>query len=196
MGRNNSIKLNGCTFLPVAGGGEPELLLSHIKQRLKLVKLVLLFLAVWLGSETDVHAQLLKEKILIGRIEWVDLPEIKVKHKARIDTGAKTTSMHAKNIEEVMRGGELFVKFITEDDEGKPIEVTRKVDTTQKVANAGGSVMKRYVIKEKVKMGNIEREVSVNLNDRSKMDYKFLVGRNLLLGRFIVDVARSHVLGD
>lgn len=124
------------------------------------------------------------------------MPELKIKHKARIDTGAKTTSLHAVNIEEVEQRGELFVKFQTLDGEGKTVEVVRKVDTTQKVSNTSGFVSKRYVIKEKIKMGNIEREVLVNLNDRSKMDYKFLVGRNLLLGRFIVDVARSHVLGD
>ena len=145
---------------------------------------------------SPVFAQLLKEKVLIGRVEWVELPDVKIKHKARIDSGAKTTSMHAVNIEEVDQRGELFVKFQTLDSENKVVEVVRKVDTIQKVSNTSGFVSRRYVIKEKVKMGNIEREVLINLNDRSKMDYKFLVGRNLLLGRFIVDVARSHVLGD
>jgi len=143
-----------------------------------------------------VHAQLLKEKVIIGRIEWVEFPELKLKFKARIDTGAKTTSLHASNIEEVLQNGELFVKFQTTTPEGKPVVLTRKVDTTQKVSNTAGFVSKRYVIKEKVKMGDIEREVLLNLNDRGGMDYKILVGRNLLLGRFIVDVARSHVLGD
>ena len=57
-------------------------------------------------------------------------------------------------------------------------------------------ISKNTIIKEKIKMGDIEREVLINLNDRTKMEYKFLVGRNVLLGRFIVDVARSHVLGD
>ncbi len=150
---------------------------------------------IW-GYIPNTRAQLLKEKVLIGRIEWVSMPELKIKHKARIDTGAKTTSMHAVNIEEVEQRGELFVKFQTLDSEGKTVEVVRKVDTTQKVSNTAGLVSKRYVIKEKIKMGSIEREVNINLNDRTKMDYKFLVGRNLLLGRFIVDVARSHVLGD
>jgi hypothetical protein len=150
---------------------------------------------IW-GFIPNTRAQLLKEKVLIGRIEWVSMPELKIKHKARIDSGAKTTSMHAVNIEEVEQRGELFVKFQTIDSEGKTVEVVRKVDTTQKVSNTAGLVSKRYVIKEKIKMGSIEREVNINLNDRTKMDYKFLVGRNLLLGRFIVDVARSHVLGD
>ncbi len=158
------------------------------------MKVIFLFILVFL-SEASV-AQLLKEKVLIGRVEWVELPELKLKHKARIDSGAKTTSLHAVNIEEVEQRGELFVKFQTVDLEGKKVDLLRKVDTTQRVSNTAGMISKRYVIKEKVKMGSIEREILINLNDRSGMDYKFLVGRNLLLGRFIVDVARSHVLGD
>lgn len=158
------------------------------------MKVIFLFLLVFLSFDSG--AQLLKEKVLIGRVEWVELPELKFKHKARIDTGAKTTSLHAVNIEEVEQRGELFVKFQTVDSDGRKVDLLRKVDTTQKVSNTAGTVSKRYVIKEKVKMGTLEREILINLNDRSGMDYKFLVGRNLLLGRYIVDVARSHVLGD
>jgi len=139
---------------------------------------------------------MMRDKILIGRVEWVEIPALKIKQKARIDTGAKTTSMHATNIEEVEQRGELFVKFQVQDSEGKTIEMVRKVDTTQKVSNTSGAVSKRYVIKEKIKLGKIEKEILINLNDRTQMEYKFLIGRNVLLGRFIVDVARSHVLGD
>ncbi len=160
------------------------------------MKIKFLVLGILLFSSFPSGAQLLREKLLIGRIEWVDLPEIKVKQKARIDTGAKTTSLHAINIEEVDQRGELFVKFQTLNAGGKIIELVRKVAATQKVSNTAGLVSRRYVIKEKIKIGSIEREVLINLNDRTNMDYKFLVGRNVLLGRFIVDVARSHVLGD
>lgn len=158
------------------------------------LKVIFLIFFVFLSLNSE--AQLLKEKVLIGRVEWVELPELKIKHKARIDSGAKTTSIHAINIEEVEQRGELFVKFQTVDSEGRRVDLLRKVDTTQRVSNTAGAVTKRYVIKEKVKMGSLEREILINLNDRSGMDYKFLVGRNLLLGRYIVDVARSHVLGD
>lgn len=160
------------------------------------MKVLFLFIALMLGTVQDSPAQLLKEKVLIGRVEWVELPELKIKLRSRIDTGAKTTSMHAINITEIHQQGDLYIKFQTENGEGKTIEVTRKVDTTQRVANTAGFITKRYVIKEKVRLGGIEKEILVNLNDRSRMEYKFLVGRNLLLGRFIVDVARSHVLGD
>ncbi|HLT22145.1 MAG TPA: RimK/LysX family protein [Bacteriovoracaceae bacterium] len=152
----------------------------------------ILLLFVSLGAS----AQLLKEKILIGRVEWISLPELEIKHKSRIDTGAKTSSLHAVGIEEVQQGGALFVKFQSVDFEGKPKEFIRKVESMQRVVNPGGGTTKRYVIREKVKLGSIEKDISINLNDRTKMEYKFLVGRNLLLGRFVVDVARSHVLGD
>jgi hypothetical protein len=107
-----------------------------------------------------------------------------------------TTFEDQMNIEEVEQRGELFVKFQTVDSDGKVVELVRKVGTTQKVSNTAGVVSRRYVIKEKLKIGGIEKEVLINLNDRTKMEYKFLIGRNVLLGRFIVDVARSHVLGD
>ncbi|MFA7614633.1 MAG: RimK/LysX family protein, partial [Candidatus Caldatribacteriota bacterium] len=115
------------------------------------------------------NAQLLKEKILIGRVEWITLPDLSIKHKSRIDTGAKTSSLHATGIEEVQQGGELFVKFQSVDFEGKPKELIRKVESMQRVANPGGGTSKRYVIREKVKLGPIEKEISINLNDRSKM---------------------------
>jgi hypothetical protein len=157
---------------------------------MKLWPLVFVFLAL------NVEAQILREKTMIGRVEWAELPDLKLRFRSRIDTGAKTTSIHAFDITEEMREGVLWVKFKTKDDEGNDVELSRKVETVQKVANAGGASTKRYVIREKVKLGKVEREIAINLNDRDRMTYKFLVGRNLLLGHFTVDVARSHVLGD
>lgn len=142
------------------------------------------------------HSQILKEKTMIGRVEWIELPDLKLRYRSRIDTGAKTTSLHAYALKEEMREGLLWVTFKTRDEDGKEVELSRKVESVQKVANAGGASTKRYVIREKIKLGKMEREIALNLNDREKMSYKFLVGRNLLLGQFTVDVARSHVLGD
>lgn len=153
-------------------------------------------LVVMLGLTSMASAQILKEKILIGRVEWVELPDLKMKFRSRIDTGAKTSSIHAEGVEEVRRDGDLWVKFRLKDDSGKEVELTRKVESIQKISNAGGFTGKRYVIREKVKLGSVVREIVVNLNDRDKMAYKFLVGRNFLLGHFAVDVARSHVTGD
>lgn len=141
-------------------------------------------------------AQFLKDKITIGRVEWVELPELKLRLRARIDSGAKTTSLHAENVEEFTRDGVTWVKFRIRDEKDKLLELTRKVASTVRVSNAGGFSGKRYVVREKVKLGSVTREISVNLNDRTKMEYRFLVGRNFLMGHFVIDVARSHVTGD
>lgn len=137
-----------------------------------------------------------KDKVIIGRVEWVELPELEIRFKARIDTGAKTTSVHAFDIQEVDQDGVLFVKFVIENNKGEKKELVRKIEASQKVVNPSGVTSKRYVIRETIKLGDFRKEISINLNDRGRMDYKFLVGRNLLIGNFIVDVARSHVMGD
>lgn len=156
----------------------------------------LLVLCLSLVGAHAAFAQILKDKIVIGRVEWVELPDLKLKIRARIDTGAKTTSIHASRVEEIQRDGEMWVKFFTSDGQGKEVEVTRKVESMQKVANPTGPTTRRYVVRERIRLGKVEREISLNLNDRDKMAYKFLVGRNFLLGHFTVDVARSHVTGD
>jgi hypothetical protein len=99
-------------------------------------------------------------------------------------------------VEEFQREGATWVKFRILDSQNKTLEINRKVESTIKVSKAGGFSGKRYVIREKVKLGPVTREISVNLNDRTKMEYRFLVGRNFLMGHFLVDVARSHVAGD
>ena len=154
----------------------------------------LIFTAIVMSE--DAKAQFLKDKIVIGRVEWIDLPDLNLRLRARIDSGAKTTSLHAENVEEFQRDGVTWVKFRIRDEKGKTMELTRKVASTMKVSNAGGFSGKRYVVREKVKLGSVTREITVNLNDRTKMEYRFLVGRNFLMGHFIIDVARSHVTGD
>lgn len=147
-------------------------------------------------SAPECFALIPKEKTVIGRVEWVELPDLKLRFRSRIDSGAKTTSLHAQSVEEFERDGVTWVKFRVDGKDGKVTEATRKVESTIKVANPSGFTSKRYVIRERVKLGPVTKEISVNLNNRSAMDYRFLVGRNLLIGNFLVDVARSHVLGD
>ena len=153
--------------------------------------------ALWLLLSLSIAvAAPLRDKVVIGRVEWAELPELKLRFRARVDSGAKTTSLHATRIEEFQRDGALWVKFRLEDKDGKISESSRKVESTIRVNNPCGSTTKRYVVRERVRLGPVTKEISINLNDRSGMDYRFLVGRNLLMGNFLVDVARSHVLGD
>jgi hypothetical protein len=137
-----------------------------------------------------------KEKIFLGRVEWITFRDPEFSLQARVDTGAKTCSIHAENIKEMTINGEPFVQFETVDDKENRHTLVRRIVATTKVKNTSGKVSSRHVIRMTVQLGNNSHDVNVNLNDRDKMTYNFLIGRNLLLGNYLVDVSESHLLGE
>lgn len=134
-------------------------------------------------------------KPIIGRVEWVEFPNWKLKLRARVDTGAKSCSIHAINIERVTENGEVFVFFDTFVDE-KPVRLKSKFVKEAKVTSTSGVSENRIIISEVMKMGKYKEEVIINLNDRTNLTYPILIGRNYLMGKFLVDVSLSHQLGD
>ncbi|MBM9549027.1 ATP-dependent zinc protease [Leptospira sp. 201903074] len=134
-------------------------------------------------------------KPIVGRVEWVEFPNWKLKLRARVDTGAKSCSIHAINIERVTENGEVFVLFDTFVDE-KPVRLKSKFVKEAKVTSTSGVSENRIIISELMKMGKYKEEVIINLNDRTNLTYPILIGRNFLMGKFLVDVSLSHALGD
>jgi hypothetical protein len=134
------------------------------------------------------------EKVILGRVEWVTVESQNIRMRARIDSGAASSSIHAENVVEKVNDGKTYVQFATVDDEGKVYLLFKEVVKTIKVRSASG-LKRRYVVKMKVILGGKEHEINVNLIDREEMTYKFLVGRNLLMGRYIIDVSQSRILG-
>nr|WP_232227769.1 RimK/LysX family protein [Leptospira wolbachii] len=134
-------------------------------------------------------------KPIIGRVEWAEFPNWKLKLRARVDTGAKSCSIHAVNIERITENGEVFVLFDTFVDE-KPVRLKSKFVKEAKVTNTSGVSETRIIISEVMKMGKYKEEVIINLNDRTNLTYPILIGRNYLMGKFLVDVSLSHALGD
>lgn len=134
-------------------------------------------------------------KPIVGRVEWVEFPNWKLKLRARVDTGAKSCSIHAINIERVTENGEVYVLFDTFVDE-KPVRLKSKFIKEAKVTSTSGVSENRIIISELMKMGKYKEEVIINLNDRTNLTYPILIGRNFLMGKFLVDVSLSHALGD
>ena len=137
----------------------------------------------------------LKSKTVIGRIENIVLDSTGFGVKARIDTGAKTCSMHAENIIEKKVEGKTYIQFTSENTERKKQSFYKEIIKKQRVRSSTGDVTDRYVIKMAVEMGGRIHEVNVNLNDREDLRYNFLVGRNLLMGDYVVDVSQTRLLG-
>lgn len=158
--------------------------------------LILTIIAAFAMMIQDQSAFSRDRKIIIGRIEWVSIPKLGLNLQSRIDTGARKCSLHSVNEKEIAIGNDLFVEFNTVDDSGKTIRLKSKVWRTIKIRSTGGESTRRYIIKERITMGPVTRDTFINLNDRSTLKYKFLVGRNFLRGKFLVDVSQSHVLAD
>lgn len=130
-------------------------------------------------------------KIIIGALEYVRLVPPNVVLKARIDTGAKTTSIDARDITPFERDGKQWVRFVCVSGE-KEYTIERKVVRTVQIKRHGAESQDRYVVKMRIILGNVSQLISVNLNDRDEYKYPVLIGRNFLRDFFMVDVAKKY----
>lgn len=137
-----------------------------------------------------------QKKQSIGRIERIYFPKHGISFEARVDTGAHTSSLHVTNVKVRRIDNIKYIEFDTEDRQKNKYHIKTRVYKESKVKSTQGEAEERYVIRELVKLGKVSKEININLNDRSKLKYNFLIGRNFLRGDFIVDVSLSHTLGD
>ena len=135
-------------------------------------------------------------KTIIGRVEWISTTNPKVAFRARVDTGAQTCSMHAESIVEKEKNGKNYVEFATVDDDGNKYVFLKEIVKETKVKSTSGKSEKRFVVKMSLSFGGKEIIANVNLNDRSSLKHNFLIGRNLLMGDYIVDVSQSRLMEE
>lgn len=134
---------------------------------------------------------------VIGRREYVDLPELGLFHvEAKIDTGAYTSSVHVEDVElkEIEGIPTLLVNIIqTQNEEKKEFRFTNF--SVKKIRNSFGEMEERYVIKSMIKLGHKQIAASFSLSNRDKMRYPVLLGRRPLKGKFLIDVSHLHIGG-
>ncbi|MHB0775485.1 ATP-dependent zinc protease family protein [Halomonas sp. WWR20] len=141
----------------------------------------------------------LDNKEIVGRIEWVGFPTIGTHLKARIDSGANTSSLSAKDITEFERNGENWVRFklALENEDSFVASVNDQwieapVTRTVKILQASGSES-RPVVSLLMTLGTIKQRVEFTLNDRTHLTYPVLLGRRFLMDLVIIDVSRTYV---
>ncbi len=129
---------------------------------------------------------------LIGRREYVDFPMLSIVHvEAKIDTGAYTSAIHCKYIEQKKIDGKEWLHFKLLDDTVHRVEnFTRK-----HIKNSFGEKEERYIIKTLIRIGKKRILTTVSLSDRENMRYPVLIGRRLLKGKFVVDVSLIYTNG-
>ena len=135
------------------------------------------------------------EKMIVGRRENVWLEDVQLSLPARIDTGAETASLDARNIELFERDGSRWVRFeILQPDTGKPIALEKKLERRARIVQAASDeAERRPVIRLGVVIGDVRQYAEFTLSDRSHLDYQILIGRNVLNDVMVVDVSETNL---
>lgn len=141
-------------------------------------------------TSENLNTELSDCKRIIGNVEKVRLAPPNVVLKARIDTGAKTTSIDARNIIPFERDGKQWVRFVIIAEE-KEHTIERKVIRTVQIKRHSADSQDRYVVKMRIVLGDVSQLISVTLNDRDAYQYPVLIGRNFLRDYCIVDVGKK-----
>jgi hypothetical protein len=138
-------------------------------------------------------------KAIIGWREWVGLPGLQTPWiKAKIDTGARSSSLHAFDVEVFERSGRDWVRFAVHpwqrsDDDAVAVEA--EVIDWRSIKSSSGQSDERPVIRTDLRIGEDTHMVEVTLARRDEMGFRMLVGREALRRRFLVDPGRSYLSG-
>ncbi len=134
---------------------------------------------------------------VIGSEEWCTFEEFGIPAiKARVDSGAKTSSIQANNIKIIHRGTEEWVRF-----EVNPVQDNRSIFITcetrlhdkRLVKSSSGISEQRYVIKSPVTIGSQTFEIELTLANRDAMEFRMLLGREALMNRYIVNPSATYI---
>ena len=142
----------------------------------------------------------MKDKMVVGSIEVCDLPDIGISDlQIRIDTGAKTSSLHVDNLEKFTKNGKPWVRFDIHPDVYDIEKVTgceSALHDVRSVKSSNGVSEERYVIKTKIRLGDQSWSIEITLTNRSDMSYLMLLGRQGMGERVLVDPSKTFSLSN
>ena len=138
-----------------------------------------------------------KNVATFGWREWVALPELGIDRiKAKVDTGARTSALHAFSVRDFDEGGRHRVEFKMHPNQGDDETVvvcTADIKDQRVVRDSGGHEETRWVIETPVRVGAESWLIEMTLTARDDMLFRMLLGRTALKGRALVDPSRSFL---
>jgi hypothetical protein len=136
---------------------------------------------------------------VVGWREWVSMPELGVDWiKAKLDTGARTSALHAFDLEEFERDGQAWVRFSVhpwQRNAQDAVVAELPVHDVRTVRSSSGHVQERYVVMIAIRIGTRRIRTEVTLTRRDEMGFRLLVGREALRQGFVVDSSHSYLGG-
>ena len=138
--------------------------------------------------------------IIVGWREWVLLPELGLPVvKAKIDTGARTSCLHAFSVEPFNKDGKEWVRFGIhpyQDDTETEVYSEAEVIDKRVVTDSGGHKEERYVISTDIMLVNQRWPIEITLTNRDNMLFRMLLGRTAMKQKIIVNPSESFLLGE
>lgn len=138
------------------------------------------------------------DKIFVGWKEWASLPSLKVPFiKVKIDTGAKTSALHAYDLETFYQNGKRYAKFIIhplQRDCIISIPVVAEIIDVRQVKSSNGHKEDRVVTRVPIKIGDKIWDIDVTLTNRDIMHHRMLLGREAMRS-FVIDPGRTYCQG-
>ncbi|ABD81294.1 protein of unknown function DUF785 [Saccharophagus degradans 2-40] len=140
----------------------------------------------------------MEKKMIIGSIETCDLPDLGIFDlQIRVDTGAKTSSLHVDNIRRFKENGRPHVRFDIHPDiynVESVIEATAPLKDIRQIKSSNGESQERYVIKTTLVLGDQSWPIELTLTNRSDMTYLMLFGRQGMGDKVLVDPSETFLV--
>ncbi|MEN8956900.1 MAG: RimK/LysX family protein [Flavobacteriales bacterium] len=137
------------------------------------------------------------EKKIIGREEWCSFPQLHIPAiNARVDSGAKTSSIQASEVEIIEKKGEKWARFTVvplEDNIENKIICEAKLVGQKMIKSSSGIAEERYIIQAELTLGEDTFEIELSLANRNTMKFKMLLGRQAMSGRYLINPGKTHL---
>lgn len=151
------------------------------------------------SSISEVADQGLKPARELGWREWLALPDLGLPAiKAKVDTGAKTSALHAFEVERFRRGGQDYVRFAIhplQNIEDLVVGCEAPLVDERLVSDSGGHREMRLVIKTQLQLCGAQWPIELTLTNRDSMQFRMLLGRAAMLGKVVVNPNASYLCG-
>jgi hypothetical protein len=139
------------------------------------------------------------ELLVAGWREWVSLPGLGIDAiKAKMDTGARTSCLHAFEVEKFKKGKESWVRFLMhphQHDTDTVVQCEAQVLDYRKVTDSGGHTELRYVVRTVVDFAGHSWPAEVTLTNRDNMKFRMLVGRTAMSDKMVINPSLSYQFG-
>ena len=149
-----------------------------------------------IAKNSELHQRL----PLIGWREWIALPDLDVAAiKAKVDTGARSSSLHAYDVSEFRRGKSIWLRFTvapTQRSLSNRIITEAPLVEYRSVRSSSGHQSYRPVIRTTIQLGELKWSTEITLSSRDEMGFRMLLGRQSLANRFMVDSGKSFLASE